>query len=116
MKLVFYKLPKVSGNLWYAGVHWSKRKKIKEVFTMIAMEELRCQTTHRKFVKPCNVEYIFEFKGKALDCSNCAGGMVKLLEDILFPDDSPKIVKSIKITSLGSVEDKVTVIIKELNK
>ena len=110
MKLFFHDLPKISNNQFYAGVHWSTRKKIKDNFALIVLAQLRDQTSRRNFTKPCKVEYIFEFKSKPLDCSN-AVGMVKLIEDILFPDDSPKIVQEIKVSSLKSVEDKVTVII-----
>jgi len=112
MKLIFNNLPKISNNVFYAGTHWSKRKKIKDNLANIVRIQLYKQTKRRSFTKPCEVEYIFEFKSRALDCTNCVA-MTKMIEDSLFPDDSPKIVKKIKITSLKSVEDKVTVIIDE---
>ena len=113
MKLFFYNLPKVSNNQFYAGMHWAERKKLKDRFALIVWAQLREQINRKRFTKPCKVGYIFEFKSKPLDCSNCVG-MLKMLEDVLFPDDSTKVVKEIKITSLKSVEDKVTVIIKEI--
>ena len=94
-------------------MHWAERKKIKDNFAKTVYALLCVQTDRRKFERPCEVEYIFEFKSRPLDCSN-AIGMVKMLEDVLFPDDGYKIVKKISVTSLLSVEDKVTVIIKEI--
>lgn len=114
MKLTFNNLPKISNNKFYAGVHWAERKKIVDNYKKIVYALLCVQTTRRKFTKPCEVEYIFEFKNKPLDCSNCAGAMLKMIEDVLFPDDSPKVVKKIKIASLKSIENKVTVIITEV--
>lgn len=113
MKLTFNNLPKISNNKFYAGVHWAQRKKIVDNYKKIVYALLCVQTDRRKFEKPCEVEYIFEFKNKPLDCSNTVG-MLKMIEDVLFPDDSYKIVKKLIITSLSSVEDKVTVIIEEV--
>ena len=81
-------------------------------YNILVRTQLASQTVRREFRRPCNVEYIFEWKGTPIDCSNCIGS--KMIEDCLFPDDSPKVVKSIKITSLKSVVDKATVIIKEI--
>jgi len=113
MKLIFENLPKVSNNKFYTGMHWNERKKIKDNFAKMVYALLCVQTTRRAFTKPCEVEYIFEFKKQPLDCSNTVG-MLKMIEDVLFPDDSTKVVKKLKITSLKSVEDKVTVIIEDL--
>ena len=113
MKLIFNDLPKISNNKFYAGIHWSKRKELKDNLASLVRVLFFKQTNRRSFSKPCKVEYIFEFKQKPLDCSNCVG-MLKIIEDVLFPDDSVKIVKKLKITSLKSVENKVTVIIDEL--
>lgn len=112
MKLIFENLPKISNNKFYAGVHWAERKKLVDKVKTIVRMLLYSQTKRRSFSKPCDVEYIFEFKSRPLDCSNTIG-MLKIIEDVLFPDDSIKIVRSLKIVSVKSVENKVTVIINE---
>jgi len=111
MNLIFNNLPKISNNKFYEGGHWAKRKTIKDNFAKIVRLQFWAQTSRRSFTSPCDVHYIFEFKSKPLDCSNCVG-MLKMIEDVLFPDDSIKVVKSINVVSLKSIEDKVTVIIK----
>ena len=99
--MIFYtfQLPKVSLNEWYAGTHWTKRKKMKDIYRMIIGKH--------NITTPCEVDYDFEFKFRPLDCSNCVA-MVKMIEDCLFENDSPKIVKSIKISSRKSNKDQVT--------
>ena len=108
-ELVLENLPKVSLNKFYAGVHWATRKKLKDNYTLIIASQ-----TKKKFTKPCEVEYEFHFKRNPLDCSNCAGGMVKMIEDCLFPNDSIKVVKSIKITSQKSGNEYVKIKVREL--
>ena len=88
-----YDLPKVSLNKFYAGMHWAKRKKIKDIYKLL----IRSQTS-KVIDYPCNVEYDFTFKARPLDCSNACGGMIKLIEDCLFADDSYKSVRSIKVS------------------
>ena len=107
-KIILYNLPKVSANQFYAGVHWSKRKKLKDTYKLL----IRSQTK-RKFIKPCNVEYQFTFKNKPLDCSN-TNGMLKMIEDCLFDDDSINIVKAIGIISLKGAFDKVEITVNEI--
>ncbi len=96
-------LPKISLNEWYAGTHWSERKKIKDAYKWI----IRSQNIG-KFCVPCDVEYTFTFKSRPLDCSNCVA-MAKMIEDCLFPKDDIKVVKSMKLTSKKGKEDKVTI-------
>lgn len=112
-KLVFKDLPKVSNNKFYAGMHWVKRKELKDNFSNIIAVLTYKQSRKRKFTKPCRVKYIFEFVKNPLDASNCVG-MLKMIEDVLFPDDSPKIIKGLEIISLKSKEDKVIVIIETI--
>ena len=90
---------KVSLNQWYAGIHWTKRKKIKDVYALVFKGN---------YTKPCDVDYDFTFKSRPLDCSNCMA-MVKMIEDCLFPDDSNKVVKSIRITSNKGDKDTVKI-------
>ena len=95
MIIVLNDLPKISLNQWYSGSHWSKRKKIKDNYSLLIKSQ--CKKTFKKD-KRYEVEYNFYFKTKPLDASNCVA-MVKLIEDVLFKDDKYDIVKSIKITS-----------------
>lgn len=96
----FYDLPKISLNQFYGGIHWSKRKKIKDRYKFIIKSQ-----TSKVIDYPCDVEYEFWFKSRPLDCSNACGGMVKLIEDCLFVDDSYKMVRSIKISSQKRKDD-----------
>ena len=100
-----FELPKISLNDWYTGEHWTKRKKIKDDYAWLVKA-----ATNRKFTEPCSVNYLFEFKRNALDCSNCVA-MVKMLEDCLFPKDGIKVVKKISIESRKSTKELVTVTI-----
>ena len=103
-------LPKTSTNKFYSGMHWSKRQRLVKQFWAI----VRSQTTE-KFTKPCRVEYNFYFENNPLDVSNC-GAMIKLVEDILFPDDSNKVVKQITITSEKSITERLRIKIEELKQ
>lgn len=107
-KIILYDLPKVSANQFYAGIHWTKRKKLKDIYKLLIQSQ-----TKLKFSKPCNVEYRFTFKSKPLDCSN-TNGMLKMIEDCLFDDDSTDIVKSLSVISLKGKIDKVEIIVSEL--
>lgn len=105
-KLVFRDLPKISLNEWYASTHWTQRLKIKDSYKLWIESMYK-----KKFRDPCKVDYLFEFRKHSLDASNCVA-MVKLIEDVLFPVDSIKVVKGIYISSARGIENKVTVIIK----
>lgn len=108
-KIIIYLegLPIVSLNKFYSGIHWAQRKKIKDQYYWLIKEK-----TNKTFNKPCGVDYLFAFKGRILDCSNCVG-MVKMIEDVLFPDDSHKIVKSISVQTQKDEKNYVKIIIKE---
>ena len=105
MEIVLKNLPKISLNKWYAGMHWTKRKKIKDNYTLIVKNQFN-KTLPK--TNTYNTEYHFTFKSRALDASNCVA-MVKMIEDIIFENDSYKIVKSILITSNKGLEDSVTI-------
>jgi hypothetical protein len=91
-------LPKISLNKWYAGQHWTARKRIKDNYTLLIKDQ--CYKTFSKRDK-YEVDYKFYFKLQPLDASNCVA-MVKLIEDIIFEDDKFDIVKKISITSRSS--------------
>jgi hypothetical protein len=101
-----FELPKISLNEWYAGTHWTKRTKIKDTYRLLIAAK-----THQTFTAPCHVEYRFTFRSRPLDCSN-AVAMVKMIEDCIFPDDSYKVVRSIKISSDKGKQDGVTVVVR----
>ncbi len=101
-------LPKISLNKWYAGTHWTQRKKIKDDYKVIVYSQ------HRETYNiPCDTEYVFMFKSRPLDASNCVA-MAKMIEDILFPNDGYKIVRSVKYSSIKGNEDRVKLKIKIL--
>jgi len=100
MKIILYDLPKVSLNKWYAGMHWTKRKKLKDNYTIL----VRSQFSQQLPPKSYNTEYHFTFKSRPLDASNCVA-MVKMVEDIIFESDSYKVVKSLLITSKKGTRD-----------
>jgi len=86
-------LPKISLNQWYAGRHWSERKKIKDDYIKIVKSQVK-----QRFAGKCYCDYKFFFWSQPLDASNCVA-MVKMIEDILLENDGYKNVKGISITS-----------------
>ena len=115
-------LPKISLNAWYGGGHWSKRKKIKDSYKTIVKSQFKHVLPKDKqykvyyafeFKTRALVEYHFTFKSRPLDASNCVA-MVKLIEDVIFEDDSYKIVKEIRVSSNKGLKDNVSIHIKEI--
>lgn len=104
---------KVSTNRIYAGMHWSKRLKLAELYHS---ELMPFRSKKDKSIQyPVDITYVFEFKSKPLDTSNCTF-MVKLLEDGLrvnglIEDDSPEFVSSTHIYSQKGSKDKVVIYI-----
>jgi len=103
-------LPKISLNKWYAGIHWTKRKKIKDIYKLIVKNQFKYLFSK---LNTYTVEYIFYFKSRPLDASNCVA-MLKMIEDIIFESDGYNIIKEISIKSLKGKEDKVIIKITEL--
>ena len=110
MQIKLQGLPKVSLNKWYAGTHWTSRKKLKDTYTLIIKSQFKDVLSKEKQYE---VKYDFNFNKRPLDASNCVA-MVKMIEDVIFEDDSYKIVKKIIITSNKSKEENVIIKIKEL--
>ena len=110
MQIKLEGLPKVSLNKWYAGTHWTSRKKLKDTYTLIIKSQFKDVLSKEKQYE---VKYDFNFNKRPLDASNCVA-MVKMIEDVIFEDDSYKIVKKIIITSNKSKEENVIIKIKEL--
>ena len=105
MKIILNDLPKVSLNLFYAGVHWTKRKKLKDKYKLLIKSQFK-QVLSKD--KTYDVYYTFNFKTRPLDASNCVA-MVKLIEDVIFEDDNYKIVTSLKIKSRKDKFDSVEI-------
>lgn len=101
VRLIFNDLPKVSNNQFYAGVHWAARKQMKDRYYRFIT------AVHpEKFVDPCFVFYIFQWKSRSLDPSNCIG-MIKMIEDCLFPSDSYKVIKGLWTECVRGKRDRV---------
>lgn len=102
---------KVSGNAVYAGLYWSKRKKLADLYHTYMM-----QFRNNKVAEyPVDISYVFTFKSKALDTTNCFL-MAKLIEDGLVKNgilesDSPDFVQSTTIYSSKGLKDEVQIII-----
>ncbi len=112
MQIILRDLPKISLNDWYSGKHWTKRKRLKDAYSLIIKNQLKdVLSKQNKY----HVSYYFGFRVRPLDATNCVA-MVKLIEDIIFEDDSYKIVESITIQSNKSKTDFVEIEIIELNK
>ena len=107
MIIELFNLPKVSLNSWYSGKHWSIRKRLKDNYTLIVKSQFKDVFTKLQYY---HVNYIFEFKNKPLDASNCVA-MVKLIEDIIFEDDKFDIVTKLSIESKKGKCDKVTIFV-----
>lgn len=105
-------LPKISLNAWYASEHWTKRQAIKTKYKWLVKSQFKGIFSKENEYE---VTYSFEFKSNPLDCSNCVA-MVKLVEDIIFESDSPKIVKSVTLLSTKGKSDKLTIKINEICK
>lgn len=107
---VEFLLPKkISTNAIYSGVHWTTRAKHKDMFVWSFIEV----ASKIPVFNSCDIEFNYEFKSRPLDCDNCVY-MSKLIIDCLrhynkIKDDTPDIVKSIKITSCKGNDDKVCI-------
>ena len=110
MKIKLYDLPKVSFNDSYSSMHWTKRKKLKDNYTLIIYNQFKGVLPKTKRYE---VEYLFNFKTKPLDASNCSL-MLKMIEDVIFEDDKYNIVESIKIKSRKNKEEFVEITITEI--
>jgi hypothetical protein len=111
MNIQFPLPEKVSTNKIYAGQHWTKRKKLADLYhnSLLPFRKLKAKDY------PVNINYIFTFKSKPLDTTNCSY-MVKLIEDGLVKneiliDDSPEYVSFTGIYSQKGEEDLVEIII-----
>lgn len=105
MKITLTDLPKVSTNKIYAGVHWKKRKEIKDNYKLIVKNQFKSVLSKDKSYI---VNYIFTFKNKPLDAMNCTY-MAKMIEDIIFEDDKHDIITHFSIESIKGEKDSVLI-------
>lgn len=103
---------KISTNEIYGGKHWKKRKDDAEHFHSLLYEHKDEQIPDSDF--PVHLTFVFTFKGRALDWSNCSY-MAKMLEDGMIhmgmiPNDSPKYVSGGTIITQRGDKDSVKII------
>jgi Holliday junction resolvase RusA-like endonuclease len=99
----------VSANAFYAGMHWSKRKKLADLYHAALIEHRA-----KRFKTPAHLTFTFSFKGRLTDVDNCFA-MIKLLIDSLrhwriIPDDTPADVASISVRVEKGIKDTVSII------
>jgi len=89
---------KQSTNKIYAGIHWTKRKELKNGF--LGNVARVCKKLEPIECYPVQISYRFVFETKALDTLNCAY-MAKCIEDalcstrVLKDDDPAHVTRSI---------------------
>lgn len=109
-----YRIPlrglKVSTNEIYAGIHWARRKQIKDSVLSVAQGFCRPVRTCESY--PVAIRYRFIFGSKPLDTTNCTF-LVKMLEDafraigILEDDDVTHVASTlIEVVALPSAKSK----------
>lgn len=99
---VTYKIPlqgiKFSTNKIYAGIHWAKRKQIKDSIASYA--GVFCRPIQKIESYPVEVRYRFFFRTRPLDTLNTAA-MAKMFEDalrslgVLADDDPTHVARSV---------------------
>ena len=98
--MITYRIPitgiKQSTNKIYAGIHWTKRKELKDSILGYAVGF--CRPVQKPESYPVQIRYRFFFVSRALDTLNCAY-MAKAFEDAfraigILEDDDPKHVAS----------------------
>ena len=92
----FTNLPKLSTNEIYSGKHWRSRQKHKQDYLWLTQSEIK---KLKKVESKVNLEFVFYFKSRAIDSSNCAY-MAKILEDCLV---HYKIIENDDIKCVGQV-------------
>ena len=92
-------------------MHWKKRADDKKTYTFLIKSQFKQVL---KADKVYSVTYEFVFKNKPLDTSNTVY-MLKMIEDVLFEDDTYKIIPELRIKSTKGKEDLVIINIKQIN-
>lgn len=108
-EIVLFGLKKISLNQWYAGIHWSQRKAIKDKFAFVIRSQFKARFSKKKRYE---VHYDFGFKKNPLDAMNCVA-MAKMIEDVIFEDDKWDIIESVTIKSRKCSSESVKITIFE---
>ena len=99
-QVIIKDIVKISTNAIYAGVHWTKRKKLKDSYLWLTKGPF-------KQLKPAegrvDLSFTFFWAGRSLDSSNCSF-LCKMFEDCLveygvLKDDTIKHVAKISMES-----------------
>lgn len=107
-------IKKISTNQIYSGIHWAKRKEIKDLYKDYCRFNIKLE----KVVSyPARLVYEFNFKRNPLDTLNCAY-MAKMIEDCLvefgiIENDDPAHIFCSSIYSNKAEKDYVRIIITE---
>lgn len=100
--MIAYRIPlrglKISTNEIYAGIHWARRKEIKD--SILSVAKGFCRPVQKVNSYPVEIRYRFIFGSKPLDTLNTAF-MAKMFEDalcsfgILEDDDLAHVARAI---------------------
>lgn len=106
---------KISLNKIYAGVHWSKRKELADLFHSEFLDKKNLKVKQY----PVWILYEFHFKKNALDSLNCAF-MAKCLEDGMVTQgilkgDAPDLVHASMLTTQKSDQYQSDTVIIKIN-
>jgi hypothetical protein len=110
-KIIFHLPLKISANAIYAGIHWTKRNKHKQLFQAVPF-------VAKPITKyPVICHYHFVLSGRLLDITNLFY-MTKLQEDSLvnkgiLRNDTPQFVSEIRTTIESGKEDVCYITISE---
>lgn len=94
--MISYRIPitgiKASTNKIYAGIHWAKRKELKDSVLSYAVGF--CRPVQKAGPYPVEIRYRFVFISRALDTLNCSF-VAKMFEDAfraigILEDDDPQ--------------------------
>lgn len=94
-------------------MHWTKRNKLKDLYHEALLEYRKLKVNSY----PVTITYIFTFKSRPLDTTNCSF-MVKLLEDsliangVILNDDITKVDETCILVQTGD-KDQVEICIAE---
>lgn len=105
-----------SWNIFYAGVHWTKRKKIvDEIHTLVWAECKKHKI--KKVVAPIKIAFEVSFKSKRRhDPDNifCKGFLDGLVLAGVIEDDNSEIVKEVAIRVFTGMSDKVVITLSQI--
>jgi Holliday junction resolvase RusA-like endonuclease len=111
MQILHINEPFISANLFYSGVHWSKRKKVADYWHELVY--LSCLEQKIKPVKsyPITINYACLVKNKRRDIDNIMA-TIKLINDGLkyagiIKDDSISYVNEINIKVIAGNKDNI---------